>query len=112
MGILKTKIESHLKMTDKLNDLQTGATSGRRVYENIFILYNCIQKTFINKTELFILSIDFTKAFDSIDRLMMIKVLKEKQIHPKLINLIAEIYTNDQTTLYLNKEKVVDKFLS
>ena len=75
-----------------------------------YLLLN--KKTFINKTELFILSIDFTKAFDSIDRLMMIKVLKEIQIHPKLINLITEIYTNDQTTLYLNKEKVVDKFLS
>ena len=55
---------------------------------------------------MFILSIDFKKAYDSIDRYKMIKVLEEFKIHPNIINLIAKIYTKDKTNMFLNKEKI------
>ena len=49
MGILKCKIEDHIKKNNYINDLQTGATQGRRVTENIFILQYCLDKTFKDK---------------------------------------------------------------
>ena len=88
MGILKNKIELHISETDNINDLQTGATKGRRVTENIFILQYCIEKSYIKKKELHVLSIDFQKAFDSIDRLQMIKVLHEFKINPKIVEIV------------------------
>ena len=48
--------------------MQKGATPGRSVTENIHIIQYLIQKTCIKKN-LYILSIDFTKAYDSIERL-------------------------------------------
>ena len=82
-----------------INDFQSGATSGRRVTENIFILTYCIEKSFSAKKSLFVLTIDFAKAFDSVDRCMMISALKNLNIHPKIINLIAKIYSGDKATI-------------
>ena len=112
MGILKNKIEAHLKETNNQNDLQTGATSGRRVTENIYILNHCIQRTFKMKKSLFILSIDFTKAFDSIERIRLIETLKYFKIHPKIINIIADIYSNDSTKLFLNNKEISEVDIS
>ena len=112
MGILKNKIMTHLKQNDAINDFQTGATQGRRVTENIFIFNYCIEKSYIRKKSLYALSIDFSKAFDSIDRYEIIKILKELHVHPKIINLVAKIYSNDSTSLFLNNNKYLDVNIS
>ena len=108
MGILKNKVEEHLKSNNLINDLQSGATPGRRVSENIFILHYCIEKSYVNKQKLYILSIDYRKAFDSVDRYMMLKVIQKLKIHPKIINIICNIYQNDTTSLYLNNDKLTE----
>ena len=108
MGILKDKIEYHIYVNNFTNELQCGATKGRRPAENLFILRYCIDFSFINKKPLYILSIDYAKAFDSIKRLEMMKILQEYRVDPMIVNLIKQIYTNDSTTLYLNAQKVID----
>ena len=45
------------------------------------------------------MALDFKKAFDSIDRSKLIEVLKEYRVHPKMIDLIAKVYSSDRTTL-------------
>ena len=105
MGIIKSKIEKHLNENDAINDFQSGATTGRRVTENIFILAYCIEKSFCTKKSLFVLTIDFAKAFDSVDRCMMISALKNLNIHPKIINLVAKVYSGDKATMIFNRNK-------
>ena len=104
MGVIKEKIEKHLTDHKLMKDEQAGATRRRRVTENIFILNYCIEKSYNLKKELFVLGIDFKKAYDSINRYEMLKVLQEYKIHPKLINLIANIYSCDSTRLYLENQ--------
>ena len=112
MGILKDYIAKFLEENEMINDMQTGGTKGRRVTENIYMLNYCIERSFNRKSKLFILSIDFSKAYDSIDRIRLIDVLKELHIHPNLVELIANVYTQDSTTLFLNKEKITDLEIS
>ena len=107
MGILKNKITDHLIANNSIDDQQTGATSKRRVTENIFILDYCVNKSFNMKKQLYVLSVDYMKAFDSILRLEMIEVLQSFRIHPLVINIIASLYMNDKTNLYLNEQKLV-----
>ena len=38
----------------------------------------------------------------------MIKILQEYKIHPKLVNLIANIYSNDKTKLYIDETFITD----
>ena len=105
MGILREKIETHLRSNQLMSELQSGSTMKRRTTDNLFMLKYCIDETFKNKKQLFVISIDFQKAFDSVNRKLMIEKLKEYGIDANIINTIAEIYTGDKTELYLNGEK-------
>ena len=105
MGIIRKKIESHLFANDAVDEFQSGSTVGRRVQDNIKILQYCIEQSFKNRKTLYILAIDFQKAFDSVDRKKLINILKNYKIDSKIIDIIYKIYKNDQTNLYLNSEE-------
>ena len=52
------------------------------------------------------MSIDFSKAFDSIDRQQLISTLKTNKFNSKIIDIIKNIYQNDSTEIFLDKEKI------
>ena len=83
--------------------MQTGAKIERRVTENIYIIQYLIQKTFKRKKQLFISSIDFAKAFDSIDRFQLLNILQGYKIHAKIINIIADTYSYDITRYWFSQ---------
>ena len=108
MGIIRTKIENHLKNNNLMNELQSGSTEKRRTTDNLFVLKYCIDENYRNKKPLRVISIDFKKAFDSINRKRMIEQLKKYKIDYRIIETIASIYTGDSTKLFLNNEEQVE----
>ena len=58
------------------------------------------------KTLLALLSVDFKKAFDSIDRGMLIETMKEFGIAKNIIDVIARIYSHDMTYIHLREDLV------
>ena len=108
MGTIKTKIEEHLQANGLLNELQTGFTGKRRTTDNIFLLDYCLQESYKMKKELYVISVDLQKAFDSIERGKLIEALMELNIDANIIEVICDIYSHDTTSLYLNQEKQVD----
>ena len=63
-----------------------------------------MDESYKRKKPLYLISIDFAKAFDSIKRDALMYVLKKYRIHPLIIDVIANIYTQDKTQLYFNNE--------
>ena len=102
MGIIRSKSQLHLKVNKKLHELQTAYAEGRRAADNLFILKYCVAKSFKLKKMLIITAVDFKKAFDSIKRDTLIKVMMKYKIHPKIIDFIAAIYSGDKTRMYMN----------
>ena len=51
--------------------------------------------------QLVIVALDFKKAYDSIDRGRLIETLVKFRIHPQVINLIAKVYSGDETVVGL-----------
>jgi hypothetical protein len=49
-------------------EARAGFTKGRRVEDNIFVLRYYVEETFRRKKELIVTAIDFSKAFDSVNR--------------------------------------------
>ena len=105
MGAIREKLEAHLRTNGLLSEFQNGFTSYRSTTDNLFILNYCIEKSYKAKKELYVTSIDFQKAFDSVDRKALIEVMKRYRIDPNIINTIVEIYSEDSTSLHLNREK-------
>ena len=53
--------------------------------------------------------IDSTKAYDSIKRKTILETLANYRIHPKIIDTIATIYENDNTTINFGElSKTID----
>ena len=108
MGILKNKIEKHIFENRILSDYQAGSTPGRRIEDNLFLLRYCIEKTFKRKKTMYILSIDYTKAFDSVQRGKLIEILKSYKIHENIIDILAQVYQGDSTEIIINNKKYAE----
>ena len=108
MSVLKRKIVEHLTLNEDINEFQSGFTKGRRTEDNVLILSYCVGDS-KNRKKIFVLgAVDFKKAFDSVFRKAMIESLKEREVEPNTIELIARLYMDDQTMIYLNGEKLCD----
>ena len=66
MGILKSKMESPIREIRQDSEVQAGFTGHRRIADNVFILDYCISTSFKNRKEVYLISVDFAKAFDPI----------------------------------------------
>ena len=62
-----------------------------------------MEESFKVKIPLIVTSTDYSKAFDSIDRAMMVEVLMKYKVHPKMIDAVAAIYQGDITLIELNE---------
>ena len=108
MGIIKEKIEKHMESNELINNYQAGSTKNRRVADNLFILQYCIEESFKMKKEMYVISIDYSKAFDSVIRAELIETLKKCKVHENIIEIISKIYRGDKTELTVNGKKYVD----
>ncbi|MCP4485682.1 MAG: hypothetical protein GY823_14200, partial [Flavobacteriaceae bacterium] len=104
MSLIKNEIEQHIKENDEAKETQAGFTEGGRTEDNLFILQYCVQETFKSRKQLVVIAVDYTKAYDSIDRKTIIETLIKYKIHPSVIDSIAEIYQGDKTIINLNSD--------
>ena len=49
-------------------ETQAGFTKGGKIEDNLFILNYCVEESFRRKASLYVTSIDYSKAFDSVKR--------------------------------------------
>ena len=104
MAIVRNRIEDHLEANRAMIDRQAGFTKGSRIEDNLFLLKYCVMSSFKNKNSLIVTAIDFSKAFDSIKRDKLIKAMINFRVHPRLIDIIANLYDGDKTLLQLNND--------
>ena len=106
MGILKEKVENHLSEQSLMKVTQTGFTPGRRMADNLLMLQYIVDESYRQTKPIYIIAVDFSKAFDSIKREKLIEALIKYKIHPDIINFVANIYTDDETNLLIDGENV------
>ena len=99
MGLVKDKLVQHLDRKGMISDYQAGFTGGRRLEENLFIVRYCIEETYRLGRELVVVSIDFEKAFDSVERVALVRALKYYGCDLRLIEVVMDIYMGDTTEI-------------
>ena len=73
---------------------QNGFRRGRTTVAQILALRRIIEEVKLNNLSAVLTFVDFKKAFDSIHRKKMMKILKAYGIPPNLLNAINNMYTN------------------
>ena len=98
-------VQMNVIINELMNVLQAGFTKKRRITDNLYILKHCIENSFKKIQQLFVIAVDFQKAFDSIKRGKLIETMIALKIDSKVIEIISNIYSHDSTELYVNNKK-------
>ena len=83
---------------------QQGYRAGRGTIDGIFTVRQLMEKSREQRCNLYIAFIDFTKAFDTVNRQLLFSILKKIGCPTKLINLIKLLYTNVKARLIVDGE--------
>ena len=73
---------------------QSGYREGRSSMGGIFTLRQIMEKCREQRRNLYIVFIDFTKAFDSVNRDMLFKILRKLGCPPKFIRIIKKLHSD------------------
>ena len=90
---LKSKIEQ------ELSDCQAGYRANRGTTDMLFTLQIIIEQIRNSEDQAFITFIDYSKAFDCVNHEEMVETLKSFNCHYKLVNLIANLYLEQQAAV-------------
>lgn len=90
---IKTSADDHLRQE------QAGFRKGRSCCDQVFTLRNIIEQCTEWQRQLIINFVDFEKAFDSIHRESLWKILRHYGIPMKIVDLIKAFYTQFRCTI-------------
>ena len=85
-----------------IKDHQTCSIRGRRINDNINLIRDVIFECENNGSELFILSVDQSKAFDRISHKYLFKLLKHMNFGPFITSAIMRIYDKSCAKVVVN----------
>ncbi len=85
-----------------LVDEQNGFRPRRSCQEQIFTLTSILRNNLNNKKDIFCTFIDFKKAFDSIDRDLLLYKLLLNNVNGKMYNSIKSLYYNTEACVRVN----------
>ena len=100
-AVLLNRLKDHIDI--KLREEQAGFRQGRSCCEQIFTLRNIIEQCLEFRSPLFINYIDFKKAFDSIHRHTLWKILEVYGVPRKFIDVIKSLYHESSCCVRTNE---------
>ena len=81
-------------------ECQAGFRQGRSTIDQIFILKTIVDKyLFHKKGRFYCMFVDFSKAFDTVNRDYLIYTLIKQGMHGKMLKLVREIYSKVKATV-------------
>lgn len=80
----------------KLRKEQAGFRKGRSTIEQIFVLRNIVEQAVEWNSSLYVCFVDYEKAFDSVHRKTLWKIMESYGIPSKLVRMVNTMYDGSQ----------------
>ena len=83
---------------------QSGYRSGRSTFDGIFTLRQLMEKSREQRRNMYIAFVDFTKAFDTVNRDLCYGILDRLGCSAKFVRIIKKLYTNVYARIVVDGE--------
>jgi hypothetical protein len=103
--ILNNRLTLWTESYEKITDAQAGFRKGRSTIDHIFTLNAAIERQMSKNSKLYVAFIDFRKAYDSVDRKVLWKILVKSGVSSKMIKAIQSMYDSVQACVLSNGNK-------
>ena len=108
-GILNKRLQHFLEVNNILVDEQNGFRVGRSCIDHIFVLCTILRNRNALGKSTFLCFIDYKKAFDSVNRNLLMFKLSKIGINGHMYNAITSLYSNPKARVIL-QENCTDYF--
>jgi hypothetical protein len=106
--ILYRRIEAVVE--SKLNEAQCGFRKGRGCVDQIYNLKECLSMSRQKGKEVYMCFIDLRKAYDSVNRDLLWKAMREYGVSEKIVKILNSLYDNTRAKVRVNGK--LSEFLS
>ena len=102
-SLLNDSLIKSIEENEVLGEEQQGFRRERRGEDNLFILNEIIENHKKNNKNLYLCFIDIEKAYDKVNRELLIKVLGKVGLPAKVVNIIKSLYLDTRATYMLGE---------
>ena len=103
--IINQRLQEYLENNNILEDEQNGFRAARSCIDHIFILCTILRNRKETGKQTYLCFIDFQKAFDSVDRNLLLYKISSLGINGKIYNAISAMYKCPRARVILNDHK-------
>ena len=100
-SMLNRRLQTFLEKNDLLSDNQNGFRKARSCIDHIFVMCTVLRNRKALKKETFLCFIDFQKAFDSVDRNLLMHKLANIGLDGSMYKSILSLYSNPRSRVIL-----------
>ena len=102
-SIINARLQRFLEVNELLVDEQNGFHASRSCIDHIFVHCTILRNRQAQKLSTFLTFVDFKKAFDSVDRNLLLFKLGQMGINGKIYKAISTLYANPRARVMLNE---------
>ena len=103
--ILNTRIQKYLESNKILVDEQNGFRACRSCIDHLYVLCTVLRNRKLSGQETFLCYIDYKKAFDSVERHLLLFKLSQVGINGNMYRAISSMYSNPRSRVILNEHE-------
>ena len=101
--ILNSRLQKFLEVNNILEDEQNGFRASRSCIDHLLVLCTILRNRKSLGLDTFLTYIDFQKAFDSVERGLLLFKLSEIGVIGKFYDAIKSMYNNPKSRILLNE---------
>ena len=103
--ILNARIQKYLENNKILVDEQNGFRACRSCIDHLFVLCTVLRNRKLSGQETFLCYIDYKKAFDSVERHLLLFKFSQVSITGNMYRAISSLYSNPRSRVILNEHE-------
>ena len=103
--ILNSRLQKYLESNKILVEEQNGFRAARSCIDHLFVLCTILRNRKLSGQETFLSFIDYKKAFDSVERNLLLFKLSQVGITGNIYRAISSLYSNPRSRVILNEHE-------